>query len=158
MKNRLWHSFGLLYRYPAFGRLWAGRLISLCGDAFTLIALPWFMLQITGSATATAGILLTLQLPAILTSTVIGSLIDQFQPKTIMAIDNALRAALFGLIPLLYWWGSLGLWVLFLLTFLAGMLAPATEVGSRSILPELVDERDLDAANILIAFSVTFLW
>jgi MFS family permease len=49
--------------------------------------------------------------------------------------------------------GLLELWLLFLLTFLAGMLVPATEVGSRSILPDLVDDKDLDAANMLWSLS-----
>jgi MFS family permease len=153
MKNQLWQVFSLLSRYPSFGRLWIGRLISLFGDAFTLIALPWFVLQVTGSGTATAGILLTLQLPAILTSMFIGSLIDRFQPRVIMTIDNSFRTLIVGLIPILYWFGLLELWLLFLLTFLAGMLIPATEVGSRSILPDLVEDHDLDTANMLWSFS-----
>jgi len=154
MKNQLWQAFRLLYHYPAFGRLWVGRSISLFGDAFTLIALPWFVLQITDSGTATASILLTLQLPAILTSMAIGSLIDRFQPRAIITIDNGLRTLIIGLIPSLYWFGLLELWMLFLLTFLAGMLVPATEVGSRSVLPELVEDKDLDAANMLWSFSL----
>jgi len=154
MKNQFWQAFSVLYRYPAFGRLWIGRLISLFGDALSLIALPWFVLQVTQSGTATAGILLTLQLPAILTSMVIGSLIDRFQPGAIIVIDNGLRTLIIGLIPLLYWFGLLELWLLFLLTFLAGMLVPATEVGSRSVLPELVEDKDLDAANMLWSFSL----
>src|SRR5918996_6221447 len=154
MKNQIWHVFSLLYRYPAFGRLWVGRSISLFGDAFTLIALPWFVLQVTGSGTATASILLTLQLPAILTSMAIGSLIDRFQPRAVITIDNGLRTLIIGLIPVLYWFGRLELWLLFLLTFLAGMLVPATEVGSRSILPNLVDDKDLDAANMLWSLSL----
>ena len=154
MKSQVWQSFRLLYRYPAFGRLWVGRLVSLFGDAFALIALPWFVLQVTGSGTATAGILLTLQLPAILTSMVIGSLVDRFQPRTIITIDNGLRSLIIGLIPILYWLGLLEQWLLFLLTFLAGMLIPATEVGARSILPDLVEDQDLDAANMLWSFSL----
>jgi MFS family permease len=154
MKHRLWQAFSLLYRYPAFGRLWVGRSVSLFGDSITLIALPWFVLQETGSGAATAGILLTLQLPAIATSMVIGSLIDRFQPRAIITMDNGIRTLLTGLIPILYWFGLLELWLLFLLTFLAGMLQPATEVGSRSILPDLVEDKDLDAANMLWAFSL----
>ena len=141
MKLQLWQVFSLLYRYPAFGRLssdsetvalqasgrlWVGRLISLFGDAFALIALPWLVLQVTGSGTATAGILLTLQLPAIITSMGIGSLIDRFQPRAIITIDNGIRTLIIGLIPILYWSGLLELWLLFLLTFFAGMLEPAT--------------------------------
>ena len=48
----------------------------------------------------------------------------------------------------------LELWLLFLLAVLAGMLEPCTEVGSRSILPNLVDDKDLDAANMLWSFSL----
>jgi len=154
MNNQLWQAFRLLYRYPAFGRLWVGRSISLFGDAFTMIALPWFVLQITDSGTATASILLTLQLPAILTSMAIGSLIDRFQPRIIITIDNGVRSLIIGLIPILYWFGLLELWMLFVLTFLAGMLIPATEVGSRSVLPELVEDKDLDAANMLWSLSL----
>ena len=149
-----WQAFRLLSRYPAFGRLWTGRLVSLFGDAFALIALPWFVLQITGSGTATAGILLTLQLPAILTSTLFGSLLDRFQPRPIMTIDNGVRTFVIGLIPILYWLGSLELWMLFVLTFIAGMLEPATEVGSRSLLPHLVEDQDLETANMLWSFSL----
>lgn len=154
MRSQVWQAFSLLYRYPAFGRLWVGRSISLFGDAFTLIALPWFVLRVTGSGTAAAGILLTLQLPAILTSIFIGSLIDRFQPRAIITIDNGLRTLIIGTIPILHWFGLLELWLLFLLTFLAGMLVPATEVGSRSVLPELVEDKDLDAANMLWSFSL----
>jgi MFS family permease len=154
MKNQVWKVFGLLYRYPAFSRLWVGRLVSLFGDAIALIALPWFVLQVTGSGTATAGILLTLQLPAIVTSMVIGSLIDRFQPRAIITVDNGIRTLIIGLIPILYWFGLLELWLLFLLTFLAGMLEPATEVGSRSTLPHLVEDHDLDSANMLWSFSL----
>jgi MFS family permease len=154
MRSQVWQAFSLLYRYPAFGRLWVGRSISLFGDAFTLIALPWFVLQVTDSGTATAGILLSLQLPAILTSMSIGSLIDRFQPRAIITIDNGLRTLIIGTIPILHWFGLLELWLLFLLTFLAGMLVPATEVGSRSVLPDLVEDKDLDAANMLWSFSL----
>lgn len=154
MKNQILQAFHLFNRYPAFRRLWVGRSISLFGDAFTLIALPWFVLQITGSGTATASILLTLQLPAILTSLAIGSLIDRFQPRMIITVDNCLRTFIVGLIPILYWFDLLELWLLFLLTFLVGMLVPATEVGSRSVLPELVEDQDLDAANMLWSFSL----
>jgi MFS family permease len=154
MKKPLWQAFSLLYRYPAFGRLWVGRLVSLFGDALALIALPWFVLQTTQSGAASAGILLALQLPAIVTSLLIGPLIDRFQPRAILTIDNGVRTVIIGLIPLLYWLGLLNLGLLFLLTALAGMLVPATGVGSRAILPDLVADEDLEAANMLWSFSL----
>ena len=92
--SQFWQAFGLLFRYPKFGRLWLGRLVSLFGDALAMIALPWFVLELTGSGAATAGILLTLQLPAIATSLLLGSLLDRFQPRAVMAIDNGLRTVI----------------------------------------------------------------
>jgi MFS family permease len=154
MTRQLWQSFSLLYRNPAFGRLWLGRTVSLFGDAIALIALPWFVLQATGSGTATAGILLSLQLPAIVTSLAIGAWVDRSQPRAIITLDNVLRTLLFGLIPLLYGLGRLPLGLLFGLTVLAGLLEPATLLGTRSLLPDLVADEDLEAANMLWSFSV----
>jgi hypothetical protein len=39
-------------RQPAFQRLWLGLSISYLGDQFTIIALLWFVLQLTGSGVA----------------------------------------------------------------------------------------------------------
>ena len=71
-----------------------------------------------------------------------------------ITIDNGMRTLIVALIPILYWFGTLELWMLFLLTFLAGMFVPATEVGGRTILPQLVEDKDLDAANMLWSFSL----
>jgi MFS family permease len=144
----------LLFRNPAFARLWLGRTISLFGDSFSFIALPWFVLQLTGSGAASAAILVTLQVPALLTSLLLGSLIDRLQPRLIITIDNGVRALVIGLVPVLYLLGILEIWMLFGLTFLAGMLAPATEVGARTVLPDLVADEDLEAANLLWSFSM----
>ncbi|HYN88346.1 MAG TPA: MFS transporter [Ardenticatenaceae bacterium] len=153
MNNRFQIPFALLGRSPTFGRLWAAQTVSLLGDSMTFIALPWFVLELTGSGTATAGVLLSLHLPAVVTGLVAGSLVDRFQPRTILAADNAIRTLVVALIPLLYWLERLELWHVYVLALLAGMLQPATLVGSRTIIPDLVDDEDLDRANMLWAFS-----
>ncbi len=119
----------------------------------TFIALPWFVLQTTGSGTTTAAILLTLQLPAVLSGVVAGSLIDRYQPRLVLGLDNALRTVLIALIPILHWTGGLELWVLFGLAFLIGLLQPITLVGSRTLIPDLVADEDLEEANVLWAVN-----
>ncbi len=153
MLTQFWQAAALLRRYPTFARFWVAKLISLLGDNMAFIALPWFVLQTTHSGTATAGVMLSLQLPALLTSLLIGSLVDRFQPRTVMAVDNALRTLIIVCIPLLYWFNALALWQLFVIAALAGMLQPATAVGERTLLPELVADADLEAVNMLWAFS-----
>lgn len=153
MHSHFWQAFTLLRRYPTFTRFWAAKLVSVLGDNMIFIAFPWFVLQMTHSATATAGVMLCLQLPALVTGLLMGSLIDRFQPRQVMLVDNALRTLIVGCIPLLYWLDLLALWQLFILAALAGMLQPATAVGERTLLPELVADNDLEAANMLWSFS-----
>src|ERR1700730_16863106 len=83
------------------------------GDALTIVALTWFVLQLTGSALAIVLLVLCFQLPAMVSSPLIGKLLDRFQPRLIMGLDNFWRAAIIAAIPLLYWSGHLHLWMVY---------------------------------------------
>ena len=143
-------------RLPAFRRLWLGLVISRLGDQFTVIALLWFVLDLTGSGTALSLVLLCFSLPAILTSSLLGRLLDRYQPREIMLLDNLARGLVIGAIPVLYWFNGLTLWTLYGLALLAGALAPATSVGISVILPHLVPDAELEQANGWASVSVQF--
>jgi MFS family permease len=140
-------------RLPTYRRLWIGLLISRLGDQFTNIALMWFVLQLTGSGLALGVVALCFNLPAVITSALIGPLLDRFQPRLIMAVDNAVRALIIGAVPILYWFGDLPIGVVYGLAFLAGITTPATSVGLQVIMPRLVPDRELPAANGLMSLS-----
>ena len=143
-------------RSPAFLRLWLGLSISYVGDQFTTIALLWFVLQLTGSGVALSLVLLCFQLPAMLTGPLLGTVLDRWQPRLVMGIDNCTRALLIGAIPVLSWVGVLQLWQIYALALLAGALSPATGAGVRVILPHLVPEGALERANALASTSLQF--
>lgn len=143
-------------RLPAFRRLWLGLVISELGDRFTMIALLWFVLDLTGSGTALSVVLLCFSLPAIVTSPLLGRILDHYQPREIMLLDNLARGVVMGAIPVLYWLGGLSVWALYGLALLAGALAPATGVGVRVILPHLVPDNELEQANGWASVSVQF--
>ncbi|GAC1566394.1 MAG: MFS transporter [Ktedonobacteraceae bacterium] len=140
-------------QHPAFQHLWLGLSISRMGDQLTIVALTWFVLQQTGSGVAIGLLVLCFQLPAMVSSPLIGKLLDRCQPRLIMSIDNFGRAAIIAAIPLLYWSGSLQLWMVYGLALCAGMLAPATEVGVRVVIPRLVTWKELERANALSSVS-----
>jgi hypothetical protein len=48
---------------PHFRNLWIGVTISLLGDQFYLVALPWLVLQLTRSSVALGTILMTAAIP-----------------------------------------------------------------------------------------------
>lgn len=141
-------------RLPAFRHFWLGRSISLVGDQFTTIALLWFVLQLTGSGVAVGAVLLCFGLPGILTSSVLGNLLDRYQPRLIIGVDNACRALIIGALPALHWMGVLHLWMIYVLAVLAGALMPATSVGTRVVLPHLVADDELENANALMSVSL----
>jgi len=111
---------------PAFQRLWLGLSISYLGDQFAIIALLWFVLQLTGSGAAVGLVILCFDLPGVVTGAILGRLLDRYQPRLVMGFDNLARAALIAAIPTLYALGSLQLWHVFVLALLAGA-APSQE-------------------------------
>src|SRR5215467_5909911 len=149
-------AVGAPLRHPAFQRLWLGLSISYLGDQFTIIALLWFVLQLTGSGAAVGVVILCFDLPGVVTGAILGRLLDRYQPRLVMSLDNFARAALIAAIPTLYALGSLQLWQILVLALLAGALSPATTAGVRAFVPQLVDNSDLDRANALTATSLQF--
>ena len=143
-------------RHPAFQRLWLGLSISYLGDQFTIIALLWFVLQLTGSGAAVGLVILCFDLPGVATGAMLGRLLDRYQPRLVMGFDNLARAAIIAAIPTLYALGSLQLWHVLMLALLAGALSPATTAGVRAFVPHLVDDAALDRANALTASSLQF--
>lgn len=148
--------FGAPWRHPAFQRLWLGLSISYLGDQFAIIALLWFVLQLTGSGGAVGLVILCFDLPGVVTGAFLGRLLDRYQPRLVMSCDNLARAAIIAAIPTLYALRSLQLWQIFVLALLAGALSPATAAGVRAFVPHLVDDADLDRANALTAASLQF--
>jgi len=141
---------------PAFRRLWLGLVISRLGDTFTVIALIWFVLQLTGAGAAIGLVVLFFQLPTLISGPVMGRLLDRYQPRTVMAVDNFGRACIIAAIPGLYWLGALQIWMVYVLALFAGILSPATEVGMRMVIPKLVADEELEKANSLSSISWDF--
>ncbi len=144
-----------LYR-PAFLRLWSGLMLSRMGDSLTQVALLWFVLQLTHSGVALGLVVLCFQLPSVLSSPLLGTLLDQYEPRVIMVVDNVVRGCIIAAIPLLFLFGTLHLWMVYGLALCAGILSPATEVGLRIITPKLVADTELERANSLLAISWDF--
>lgn len=140
----------------AFLRLWLGLMLSRMGDQLTTVALIWFVLQLTNSGVAVGLVVLCFQLPAMLSGPIIGVLLDRYQPRLVMAVDNFGRACIIATIPCLYLVNALPLWLLYTLALCAGVLSPATEVGLRLIIPRIVPDIELERANSLSAISWDF--
>ena len=143
-------------RRPAYLRLWLGQTASRIGDQFTVIALLWFVLQVTKSGAAVGLTVLCFELPGVVTGPLLGRLLDRLQPRALIGIDNLLRALVIALIPALHALGVLAIWQVYVLALCAGALSPTTVVGERVIVPQLVPDDELDRANALSSVSLQF--
>src|SRR5215470_10467588 len=79
-----------------FRLLWIGEGISLLGDQFYLIALPWLVLQLTGSALALGTILALASIPRAIFMLIGGAFVDRYSPRSVMIWSNAARFVLTG--------------------------------------------------------------
>ena len=136
-------------RIRNFRLLWIGEGISLLGDQFYLIALPWLVLQLTGNALAVATVLATAGIPRALFKLVGGALTDRFTPRTLMIGSNLARMALTGLMAVLVLTQLIQTWMLYVYALLFGLADAVFFPAQTSIVPQLVGKDQLQAGNAL---------
>src|SRR5579871_1600044 len=94
-------------RHPLLNRdyriLWIGNTLSGCGDQFFLVALPWLILQLTGSAATLGGILMVEAIPRAALMLIGGAVTDRLSPRRIMIFTAAARALLVAGLAALIW-------------------------------------------------------
>lgn len=140
----------LLVRRRRFRWFFVGLLSSRIGDTFHVIALSWLTLQIAGPAEL--GVLLLLGgIPGVISAPIAGHLVDRYGARLMLIIDNVTRAGIVSTVPLLIWTESLQIEYLYGVAFLTGLLATTTEIGQMVVVPALVDDEELDAANTLVS-------
>jgi hypothetical protein len=134
-------------RNPAFRRLWIGSSISGIGDQFYFVALPWLILQITGSGVALGTILMTAAVPRAALMLVGGALTDRISPRKIMMMTAGSRAVLVAALSVLLWNHVSALWPLYVLALGFGTADAFASPASQAFLPSLVTRDRLPAAN-----------
>src|SRR5687768_2880390 len=120
--------------------LFIANAISLVGNVFSLIAIPWFVLQTTGSATQTGITGFFTVLPVVLAGFFGGTLIDRLGYKRTSIIADLASGVTTALIPLLYFTVGLEFWQLMTLVFLGALLDTPGTTARDSMLPELVEQ------------------
>jgi MFS family permease len=139
-----------------FRLLWGGEAISLLGDQFYLIALPWLVLQLTGDALAVGTVLAAAAVPRAIFMLVGGALTDRFSPRTVMLVSNLSRFGLVSLLAFLVLAGAIELWMLYLLALAFGLADAFFYPAQNAIVPELVGESKLQTANSIVQGTAQF--
>lgn len=125
--------------------------ISQIGDAMALVALPWFVLQTTGSPTLTGLAGAVTVLPAFLAGVFGGVLVDRLGYWQTFLLAAGVSGAAIAAIPLLGL--SLPFWGLLSLIFLGSLLVVPSLTACRSMLPELASLAGIDRERVNAAFE-----
>ena len=131
-------SSGTHNRIPLFALL-AANAVSLTGNVFTLIAIPWFVLQTTGSAAQTGLTSAVAALPFIIAGLFGGTLVDLVGFRRMSIVSDLASSVSTALVPLLYLTAGLEFWQLLVLVFLGGLLDTPGTTARMSLLPDLAD-------------------
>jgi len=128
---------------PGYRRLWTARTVSQVGDVAQFTTLALLLVHLTGSAIGVTGAVLAEIAAVLLLGPFAGSLVDRLPRVRVMVAADAVRIVLAS--ALAGWHGSPGVayGVAFGLAAGQAFFGPA----SQSLLPALVDETELVAAN-----------
>src|SRR5215510_7463339 len=102
--------------------LFTANAISLVGNVLSAIAIPWFVLQTTGSATRTGITGFFTVFPVVLAGFFGGTLVDRWGYKRTSIIADIASGITTTLIPLMYFTIGLQFWQLMVLVFLGALL------------------------------------
>ena len=141
---RLWNR--------SFTILWAGLVQSFLGDAFLTVGLMWLVLESTGSPLAAGTVLVLGGIPRLF-GPLAGVVVDRSSKRGLMIGGDLVRGVSLIVVFLLHAAGRSGLWHIYGLVVVLATASLFYDPSLRVILPALVPDARLPAANSILQAS-----
>jgi MFS family permease len=126
-------------RRPFSGYL-AAQAISVTGTRVSMIAIPWFVLTTTGSATRTGVVAFAEMAPLVVLQALAGPLMDRLGARRVAIACDLLSVLVVGAVPLAHALGVLSFPLLLGLVVVAGSLRGPGDAAKHAMLPVLVEQ------------------
>ncbi|WP_020388015.1 MFS transporter [Kribbella catacumbae] len=137
-----------------FVRFWIGQTASQLGAQASQLTLPLLAVTALGAGAVQLGALRAVQqVPVLLFSLLVGVLVDRWRARTVMVLADLGRAGVLALIPIAYLLDSLGIPLLYVVSFVVGVLTVCFDVAYQASLPRLVARDQLTQGNSLLEGS-----
>ena len=117
--------------------LLGANAVSETGNVLAFVAIPWFVLQTTGSAAKTGLTGGAFLFAAVVAGVVGGPVVDRLGFKRTSIVADVAGAVTVALMPLLYYTVGLAFWQLLVLVFLGGFLDAPGHTARQSLVPNL---------------------
>ena len=132
-----------------FKLLFFGSTVSALGDQFTLVALPWLVLKLTGNPAALGLVLAAMALPRAVFMLIGGAVVDRMSPRRVLLVSRAVNAAFIALLAILVVTGSIQMWLVYVVALGVGISTAFVYPAGTAIMPQLVERDQLRSANAL---------
>ncbi len=136
-----------------FAFVWAGQFVSRIGDNVYRVALAWWVLEETGSAAAMGTVLIFSFTPMLLFVLIGGVVVDRVSRLRVMFWADMLRGVVTVSVAVAAFSGTLQLWEVSLGSVVFGFAAAFFQPAYVAVVPEIVPNERLGAANSLTALS-----
>ncbi len=138
-----------LLRDRNFRWLMTGGALSMLGDQFTLIALPWLVLTMTGDTLVLGAVLALISVPRALFILVGGAVVDRYSPKRVLMLTKFVNTVLLGVLAALVFTGTPSLPLIYALALGIGIATAFSIPSGIAMMPYVVAPEQLQPANSL---------
>ncbi|MEC5424007.1 MFS transporter [Virgibacillus sp. C22-A2] len=139
-----------VFKNRSFTFLWIGNATSELGGAFGTFCNALLIYELTGSTMALGSMWLLYFLPSLTLQLVSGPYIDKWSRKWIMIFALWSRGLIF-IVPLAaYIMGTLMPWHIYAVQLMVGLITPLYVPSNQAILPTIVSDKQLQAANAYV--------
>lgn len=131
----------------------AASAISTTGNMVALLAIPWFVLETTGSAALTGVTAAVTVLPTIISGALGGALVDRIGHRRTSVLADLVSCLAVAAIPLFHITTGIAIWQLLLLVFIGALLDVPAGTARTSLIPEFAERAGitLERANSLMS-------
>ncbi|HEY5436614.1 MAG TPA: MFS transporter [Candidatus Limnocylindrales bacterium] len=142
-------SYRALFAIPTLGRILLGMALSRIGGSMLGVTIVLFTLQEFRSPALAGLVTFASVAPGLFVSPIVGALLDRHGRARLIILDQLVGASALTLIAVLALTDVLTPLVLVLVTGVAGLTAPLSSVGLRTIFPLIVPKRLWERVNAL---------
>jgi MFS family permease len=145
---------GGLWLHLDFRRLWIGETVSQFGSAISQLALPLVAILVLHASTFEVGLIATFEMLAFLVVGLpAGAWVDRMRFRRVLILNDVVRFAALGSIPLFRLFGILTIGQLYVVALVVSVSTVFFDVAYQSYLPELVDRDALVEGNAKLQAS-----
>jgi DHA3 family tetracycline resistance protein-like MFS transporter len=139
-------------KHRDFRVLWLGMTVSLLGDGIFFIAVAWETYSLWNAPGALSIVGIAMTVPTVVFLLIGGVVSDRYDRRLVMIWADTLRAAAVAVLAVLVLMHALQFWQLVVLVAVYGIGTAFFTPAFEAIVPELVPNQDLPAANSLDQF------